>query len=71
MGLGLKLAEIFTSISSENWPTRFSKFDLEIFFHIKISKNFFFHFYHSYVNAILLPYGNSEIWKTHYQIICL
>ena len=32
LGLGEKLAQIFTSLSYKNWGTRFSKFDLKIFF---------------------------------------
>ena len=31
LGLGLKLAQIFTSISSINWHTIFFKFDLDLF----------------------------------------
>ena len=44
LGFGQKLAEIFTSISSnnKNWSTRFSEFDVKIFFSYQNIKEFYF-----------------------------
>ena len=58
MKSGYKLPLIFTNISSKNWPTRFSKFDLEIFFpyqNIKIIINLFL--------SLIFWYHFSTIWK--------
>ena len=53
LGLGYKLGQIFTSISSKNWLTRFSKCDLQIFFSYQNIKEFFFSIFITY---ILMPF---------------
>ena len=59
--MGSKVAQIFINVSSKNWPARFSKFDLEIFFSYRNIKEFFSHFY-----QIFWCYF-STLWKFEIQ----
>ena len=68
---GQKLAQIFTSISSQNWFTILSKFDVKIFFSCQSIK-VFFHFYHLffatikfffiYITYFSIPFLNNLIF---------
>ena len=67
---------------AKNWHRSSEAFHLKIglpdfsnliekyFFHIIILKKFFCFIYHLYFDAILVPYGSSEIWYANFEIMC-